>query len=158
MPIDTSKVKERRKVEYASLQQVLADAERLCRGPIKPLGNWSAGQVFQHLAWVLDTSIDGTDARFPLLLRIMARLMKKKLLGGPMPPGFKLPSSAQKLVPGPTSTEVGLAALKAAIARQEREPARAPNAVFGKLTRDEWNQLHLKHAALHMSFLVPSEA
>jgi hypothetical protein len=156
MPVNTSKVNDRRKVEYTSLQQVLEDAERLSRGKIKPLGNWSAGQVFQHLAWSFNTSIDGTDAQFPWWLRTMARLMRKRLLAGPMPPGFKLPASAQKVVPGPTSTEVGLAALRAAIARQERESTRAPNPVFGKFTREEWDQLHLKHAALHMSFLVPS--
>jgi hypothetical protein len=156
MPIDTTKVKDRRKVEYSSLQQVLEDAQRLCQGNVKALGNWSPGQIFQHLAWSFDTSIDGNDAKFPWWLRMIAPLMKKKLLGSPMPPGFKLPESAQKLVPGPTSTEEGLAALRAAIARQERESSRAPNPVFGELTRNEWNQLHLKHAALHMSFLVPA--
>jgi hypothetical protein len=157
MPVVTSKVKDRRQVSYASLQEVLADAERLSRGNIKALGNWSAGQIFKHLAVGMNNSIDGSDAKFPLWLRIMARLMKKKLLSGPMPPGFKLPAgAAEKLVPGPTSTEEGLAALRSAIARQERESNRAPSPVFGELTRDEWNQIHLKHSALHMSFLVPS--
>ncbi len=86
----------------------------------------------------------------------MARMMKKRILRGPMSPGFKLPPAAAKnLVPGPTSTDEGLAALRAAIARQEREPNRAPSAFLGPLSHEEWNQLHLNHAALHMSFLVP---
>jgi len=156
MPVDTKKVKDRRKVKYASLQEVLADAERLSHGHIKALGNWSAGQVFRHLATSFNNSIDGFDAKSPWYFRVMARLMKRKLLAGTMPPGYQLPAGAREtLVPGPTSTEEGLAALRSAIARQEREPNRAPNPVFGDLTRDEWNQVHLMHSALHMSFLVP---
>ena len=78
------------------------------------------------------------------------------MLAGPMPPGFKLPDDAAKtLVPGPTSTEEGLAVPQAAITRLEQDPKRAPNPVFGPMTKEEWNQLHLNHAALHMSFLVP---
>jgi len=157
MPIDTKKVKDRRKVAYASLRDVLADAERLSQGQVKALGNWSPGQVFLHLANTLNSSIDGFDARAPWYFRTVARLMKKKLLAGQMPPGYQLPADAARtLVPGPTSPEEGLAALRTAIARQERESNRAKNPVFGELTRDEWDQLHLKHSALHMSFLVLS--
>jgi len=157
MPIDTRQVKDRRKVAYATLQEVLADAERLSQGQIKALGNWSPGQIFLHLAKAFNNSIDGSDARFPWYLCMMARLMKKKILTGAMPPGYQLPAEAGRaLEPGPTSTEKGLGALRNAIARQERESKRAKHPVFGELTRDEWNQVHLQHSALHMSFLVPS--
>jgi hypothetical protein len=156
MPIDTSKVQDRRKVAFTSLQDVLADAERMSTGKVKALGNWSPGQIFSHLATSLNNSIDGSNVTFPWFLRLMARLLKKRMLRGPMPSGFKLPApAASSLVPGPTSTEEGLAALRAAIVRQERESQRAPNPVLGVLTKEEWTQLHLAHAALHMSFLVP---
>jgi len=29
--------------------------------------------------------------------------------------------------------------------------------LFGKLSREEWNRFHLRHAELHMSFLVQAE-
>jgi hypothetical protein len=45
--------------------------------------------------------------------------------------------------------------LRAAIDRLNREPKRAPSPVFGKMTREEWDQLHLRHAELHLSFFVP---
>jgi hypothetical protein len=159
MSIDTSKVTGRRKVEYATLQNVLADAERLSAGDVKALGNWSPGQIFQHLATTMNASIDGMDFRAPWYFRLPARLMKKKMLRGPMPPGFQLPAAAARvLVPGPTTTEEGLAALRAAVARQQRESKRAPNPVLGVLTNAEWTRLHLIHAALHMSFLVPGSS
>jgi hypothetical protein len=156
MPTDTSKVQGRRKVQYATLRDVLADAERISKGPVEALGNWSPGQIFLHLARSLNTSIDGADSKPSWLFRLMGRMMKKRVLRGPMPPGFKLPpAAARRLVPGPTSTDEGLAALRAAIARQEREPTRAPSPFLGPLSNEEWTQLHLNHAALHMSFLVP---
>jgi len=156
MPVDTAKVSGRRKLDYMSLEEVLADADRLSSGPVQALGNWSAGQILRHLALVYNGSIDGLTMTVPWLLRLMAPFLKKKLLRGPMPAGIKLPSDAAKaLAPGPTSTEEGLAELHAAVARLERESHRAPHPVFGDLSKEEWNQVHLKHASLHMSFLVP---
>ena len=156
MPVSTAKVQGRRNLNYTSLQDVLADAERLSSGQVKTLGNWSPGQIYRHLAKAYNGSIDGLPGTFPWHIRTMARLFKKKLIAGGMPPGIKLPSDLAEIVmPEPTSTEEGLAELRAAIARLESEPHRGPNPIFGKLTNDEWNQLHLNHAKLHMSFLVP---
>jgi hypothetical protein len=155
MPIDTAKVTGRRQVAYKSLQEVLADAERLSAGKTRTLGNWSPGQIFVHLAKSFDGSIDGLNMKFPWYLRMMARLMKGKLLKGPMPPGFKLPEGARSVEPAPTSTEEGLAALRAAVARQEHETKRAPSPIFGPITPEEWAKIHLIHSNLHMSFLVP---
>jgi Protein of unknown function (DUF1569) len=156
MPVDTARVHGRRKLDYSSLEEVLADADRLSSAPVRALGNWSAGQIFRHLATVYSGSIDGITMTMPWILRMMARLFKKKLINGPMLPGFKLPAEAAKvLAPEPTSAEEGLAELHAAVSRLEREPHRAKHPVFGDLSREEWNQIHLKHASLHMSFLVP---
>src|SRR5580692_9822147 len=102
MAIDTGKVKDRRKVAYTSLQDVLADAERLSQGPTKTLGNWSPGQIFAHMAQAMNDSIDGSHVKVSWFIRLIVGLMRKKMLGGPMPPGFKLPADAEKvLVPGP---------------------------------------------------------
>jgi hypothetical protein len=159
MPVNTAKVEGRRKVNYASLEELLADADRLTSGPVKALGNWSPGQIFRHLAIAFNGSIDGFTMTFPWYLRLMARVFKKKLLAGPMPAGFKLPPDAAKtVVPGPTTSEEGLAELHAAVARLEREPHRAKSPVFGNISKEEWNQIHLKHASLHMSFLVPTSS
>jgi Protein of unknown function (DUF1569) len=156
MPVDTAKVDGRRKINYASLEELLADAARLSSGPVAVLGNWSPGQVFKHLALAYNGSIDGLSFTLPWPVRMMARIFKNKLLSGPMPAGFKLPSDGAKaLSPAPMSTEDGLADLRAAIERLQRESHRAKHPVFGELTKEQWDKLHLKHASLHMSFLVP---
>jgi Protein of unknown function (DUF1569) len=156
MPVNTARVEGRRKLDYASMAELLADADRLSSGPVKVLGNWSAGQIFRHLAFTMNASIDGFTVKFPWYLRVMAWVFRKRLINSPMPPGFNLPSEGGKaLMPPPTSTEAGLADLRAAIVRLEQEPGRAWHPMFGQLDKDQWNKIHLHHACLHMSFIVP---
>ena len=158
MSVNTAKVDARRKLNYQSFDELLADADRLSSGNLKTLGNWSPGQIFQHLANAFNGSIDGFPDCFPWFIRTMGRIFKKKLIGGPMPAGFNMPDKlAKAMMPEPTSTEVGLANLHAAVSRLMQEPRRAAHPVFGEVTNAEWNSMHLKHASLHMSFLTTDE-
>jgi hypothetical protein len=155
MSVNTAKVTGRRKLDYKSFDEFLADVDRLSAGSPKTQGNWSAGQVFQHLANAFNGSIDGFPQAFPWFMRAIARMFKKKLIGGAMPAGIKMPAKlASAVMPEPTSTETGLANLHAAVSRLKQEAHRAAHPVFGKITNDEWNTVHLKHASLHMSFLT----
>lgn len=90
----------------------------------------------------------------PALVRwVMTLLMKKKFLTKAIPAGF---SSGATFVPDETSVEDGLAALERSIARQKEESTRVMHPGFGNITREEWNDFHLRHAELHMSFFVPA--
>jgi hypothetical protein len=156
MAVDTARVHGRRKLDYASFEELLDDADRLSSCPVKALGNWSAGQVFRHLAIAFNGSIDGFTMTFPWYLRFVAGIFKNKLMNNPMPAGFKLPpDGATAMLPAPASIEEGLAELRAAVGRLEREPHRARHPMFGEISKDQWNKIHLKHASLHMSFLIP---
>jgi Protein of unknown function (DUF1569) len=155
MSVNTAKVVARRKLDYKSFDELLADADRLSTDNVKTLGNWSAGQIFQHLAHAYNGSIDGLPGGFPWFIRTAARIFKKKLIGGAMPAGIKMPATLAKAVmPEPTSTQVGLANLHAAVSRLKQEPRRATHPVFGEITKEEWDTIHLNHANLHMSFLT----
>ncbi len=156
MPVQTAKVEGRRKLAYKSFDELLADADRLSAGPVKTLGNWSPGQIFRHLSIAYNGSIDGFKATFPWIMRFVAGMFKNKLINGAMPPGLKVPASlAREVMPEATSTEDGLAQLHAAVERLKREPKRAKHPVFGNMSKEEWDKIHLNHANLHMSFLVP---
>jgi hypothetical protein len=156
MSVNTAKVQGRRKLAYASLEEVVADADRLGSGPVQSLGNWSPGQVFRHLAIAYNGSIDGFTMTFPWPIRLIAMLFKKKLIAGSMPAGFKLPAAAAKVMtPAPISTEEGLADLRAAVERLRRETHRARHPMFGAISKEEWDRIHCNHASLHMSFLIP---
>ncbi len=156
-PVNTGKVAGRRELHFHNFREVLADAERLSQGNYTCLGNWSLGQVCKHLAEGIHMTIDGVSFKVPLIIRLIGPLfLKRRILSKGMSPGIKLPPSAAKqLIPAETSTEEGLKALRFAIERLESEEKRAPSPFLGKLTREESDQVQLRHAELHLSFVVP---
>jgi len=157
MTINTAKVLNRRQLHFASPQDILDDAERLDPAATKALGNWSGGQIFSHVAIVMNDSIDGTALRFSWVLRMLGRLLKKRILSKGMSPGFQLkgPAVAILVPPAATSWETGLKNLRQAIIRLQTENKREPSPFLGPMSREEWDQLHCRHAELHFSFLSP---
>ncbi len=159
MTVQTKSVKGRRTVSYQSYDDLLADAEEMAHGVVQTLGNWSLGQIFQHIATGLETSIDGSPLKFPFPIRLAAPFLKKRFLTKTLSPGFQLPASARKaLVPDATvSTADGLDALRLAVSRCESENERALHPLLGRLSKKEWDQFNFRHAEMHMSFVVPAE-
>jgi hypothetical protein len=159
--VNTGHVTGRRRLRFSSPADILAEAERIAGSrEVRTLGNWTPGQIFRHLAVVMNKSIDSFDNKGPLLVRLFLRVFvgKRKVLAGPMPAGFRLPEKgAAELVPSATDVHEGLQDLRGAVRRLQAETKRAPNPFLGPLTVEEWNQLHCRHAEMHLSFLVPVE-
>ena len=161
MSVKTGSVKERRTVRYESLDELLAEAEALTGTNFKLSGNWTLGQILKHIALVLEASIDGGLAPVPVPIKIVAKLlMRNKFLNGSIPAGFKIPSSGRdKFEPSAdVTTEDALEHLRRGVERCKSEDKRAPHPVFGDLTPDEWNRFNLRHAELHLSFVIPDQA
>jgi hypothetical protein len=157
MTVNTRRVTDRRQVRYESFQELLADAECLAHSEVVTLGNWSLGQIFLHLARSMHASIDGLEGKVSWSSRLAARLLYgRRLLSGPIPAGLHLPREvAERLSPEPVNTEDGLAALREALDRLGFETERAAHPLFGEMSLDQWDNFHLRHAELHMSFVVP---
>jgi hypothetical protein len=93
------------------------------------LANLNTGQSLRHLALWMDASIDGTPMEPPpWLVRVLARMMKGKLLNEPVMPGFRLsPRGEAHFIPHPSTTPVeGLSALLHAIERLAGTAQRSP--------------------------------
>jgi hypothetical protein len=159
MTVQTHKVTDRRSLHFNNIDEIAADVEVLAGGNVKALGNWSPGQILEHLAKTMDGSMDGMGFHFNWLFRFTATfLFKNRFLTKPMPPGWTLKGDqAKALQPSETSWEEGLHHFRQSIARLQKEERRVPHPVLGNLTRDEWNQLHCRHSELHLSFLKPAE-
>lgn len=158
MNVETKSAQGRRAVHYESLDDLLDDAETLAGTEVQTLGNWSQGAIYGHVAAAMNASIDGFPGKVPWFVRVVAQLfMRKMLLEGPLKPGFKLPKDAEeKMWPKGMTADEGLAALREAVERQRTETHRVPHLALGAISNDEWTQAHLRHAELHMSFVVPS--
>src|SRR5262245_35613410 len=150
----------RREIHYASLDELQADAERLAGGNFQTLGNWSYPQILDHLARSMAASLDGFGFKAPWWARtLIAPLAKNSFLTKPMRAGFKLPARAASLCPpADLSLAAALDNLKKAIGRCRTETPQAEHPFLGKLASQEWNSLYLRHAELHMSFVVAGES
>ena len=156
MSVDTAKVQGRRELHFNSLDEILADVERLNQGKVRALGNWSPGQILKHLATPMNWCLDGAPVKAPFYIRIFGWFIKNRFPTQPMSAGFTLPKAmAEFLVPAATSWEDGLQMIRAAIGRMKTETTRFPSPFLGELTRDQWDQLHCRHCELHLSFLIP---
>ncbi|MBC8355020.1 MAG: DUF1569 domain-containing protein [Planctomycetes bacterium] len=160
MAIDTKKVEGRRELQFQSLDDVLADLDQLASGEVKTLGNWSLGQICGHLAAGMSSALDGSSFNPPFIFRLIGPFMKKKFLTGKMPTGFKIPKAAegQFLPSNDVETEAAVGELRSAIERlkaaSDADLVRHP--MFGEMTKHEAEQFHLRHAEMHLSFVVPA--
>jgi len=151
---------QRRSIEFATLDEVRADIEALAAGSSVTVGKWSFAQILDHLASSLNASIDGFPFKASFFVRwFVAPLIKNSILTKKMKPGFKLPRKFSSYLPTEECTmDEALPEVLAAITRFDTETPVADHPFFGKMASEEWMNLHVRHAELHMSFVVPTAA
>jgi hypothetical protein len=145
----------RRRVRYSSLDEVVADAQRAVGAKAATTGNWSLGQILEHLATAQDKMIDGFGFSTPWPVRTLGRLFfKKRVLTKGLTPGFRLnPKAAAVLVPGETDAAAALEHFRRSTERLKTEQQRSAHPFLGPMTVEECDQMCLRHAELHMSFV-----
>src|SRR5208337_1578104 len=110
MSVDTKAVQGRRELNFGSLDEVVADAEQLVASPnTRVLGNWPLSQLLSHLTTAINGSIDGIPVKAPWFIRLVARLMKGRILRNKLSPGLRLPKAAEAVFyPAVSSPQVAL--------------------------------------------------
>ena len=59
MAVNTAEVVGRRTLHFSDFSQLLADAEFVATHPCRTIGNWSVGQILDHLAVGANCPFDG---------------------------------------------------------------------------------------------------
>src|SRR5437763_3211201 len=94
-PVDTAKVAGRRTLRFDSIDQAMAEVDRLAEaeraGRLRRLGNWTLGQTLGHLATWTEYAFTGTPLKPPFFIRWIIRLRKRSFLHGPMRTGVRIP-------------------------------------------------------------------
>ena len=150
---------ERRQLRFDRYEDVLQEAERLAAAGYDRVGNWGLGQACEHLATVMGMSLDGFPGRMPWPVRLAARwLVMKRLLRHEVfrrrvpAPSFLRPKDS-------LDDRAALERLRAAVTRlQAHQGEMKPSPIFGRLTPEEWREIHLWHCEHHFSFLLPKAA
>jgi hypothetical protein len=149
----------RRRLDFKSFQDALADIDHLRAAGYDRSGNWDLSQILDHVGEGMRTAMRGNEHQGPWIIRklIGPILLKRVLRQRRMKAGIKVPDW---WLPGPTHDE-------SAAVTQFRDEVSAfqamtttpfPHPFLGKLTREQWNDLVLIHAAHHLGFLVPRAA
>jgi hypothetical protein len=156
------KAVERRSLRFASLDEAVADVDRLLAAEVamklRHTGNWELGQALGHVATWAEFPFVGypPEVRAPLPVRMILRTMRGTILNKGMMTGVKIGK-----IPGGTlglekiDCGTGADRFRAAFGRLKSQCPTTVNPVFGLLTHDQWIQLNLRHAELHLSFQIP---
>lgn len=157
MNVKTNRIGGRRLLHFDSYGDMLLDAELLAISEAALLGNWTLGQILDHLAISMHASIDGFAIDVPWWRQMLVRARyRRQLLSGPMPAGLRLPAEmADLLLPEAVTAEEGLTSLREAVERLSFETERSRHPLLGEMSLDEWDNFHLRHAELHLSFAQP---
>lgn len=150
---------QRRDLSFQSLEDSIAECERLLRSGYDRKGKWSLGQICCHLRLAQDASMDGYPrwmSLFAPIRPVFRRLLLPRLLRGDSPTGIR---TARHFVP-PESLEDAAEVMAFAASvkryRQHQAPLHA-HPGFGKFDHQGFEKLHTVHAAHHLGFLIPRE-
>jgi hypothetical protein len=146
----------RRTLRFHDFDAVLADATALLGSGYHRVGKWGLGEMAEHLARVMELSLDGFPSLFPWPMRLAARwfALGSMLRHRPFRMTFAAPPYLQ---PAPGSDDrAGFERLRAAIERVRTHAGPfKPSPVFGELPPEQWREVHLWHCEHHLSFLHP---
>jgi hypothetical protein len=153
MPTTEAKIA-RRPLNFARLDEVMADVDRLLEGH-ETVGKWSLGQVCHHLAETIRCSVEGFPTHMPWPIRraIGPWIYRKIDRDGRMPAGIKAPAYLQPS-PGLDARD-GAESLREAIRLYQANGPIAEHPIFGPFTPSQWERIHCIHCAHHLSFARP---
>jgi hypothetical protein len=161
VPLDTGKIVERRILRFESIDQAIAEVDRLARaerdGRLQRLGNWTLGQALGHLAAWVEFAYTGAPLKVPFFIRWIMWLRKRQFLYGPMRSGAKIPGvEGGTLATDPVTLEEGLLRFRRVMEQLKTQAPTARNVLVGRLRHEEWIALTLRHSELHLGFFIPA--
>ena len=155
---------DRRDLHFQTLAEAVDDVRRLSTVDLRTTGNRSPTSLVEHLAHAITIYVDGIDPGIiPLPVRVLAMpirsLLRKRFCFGPMPAGAKNPRKIESaFYPDRLNTfDQAAEAFGDAVARLEATETMPHHPVLGTMTKHEVEQLHCRHAELHLSFIHPTD-
>jgi hypothetical protein len=146
----------RRHLDFQIWPDLLADIDHLRQAHYDRVGNWDLSQTLEHVGSGIRVALHGTDHQGPWIVRkflgpmILKRIVRQRR----MKAGIKVP---QWWLPGPSHDEsAAVNQFRSEVtAFQQLSTQPLPHPFFGPLTKKQWEDLVLIHAAHHLGFLIP---
>lgn len=145
-------------LRFETFEQALEEARHLAGTQVTTSGNYSYGQILEHLARTLDAVTGvGKPLPVPWYAKLLGRLLRNSAIRGPARPGFKLPQRAQDYLwpTQPVSVDEAMEHLEKAAAAFLSIQQFPPHPLFGLMECSEHHQLQCRHFELHLGFVHP---
>ena len=143
---------ERRLLDFASLDEIMPDVERLVGGHVTG-GQWTPAQILYHLA----TSIRLTSLGRPGSASegVSDEFRRRFFESRRFPEGMEAPHR-RLIPPDDADVRVETEALRDAIGLFARATGPFPaHPLLGPLSKEEWTEFHCIHCAHHLRFVSP---
>src|SRR5262245_4304541 len=120
--VDTGKVTTRRILHFESIDQMMAEVDRLVAaeraGQLNHVGNWTLGQILGHLAVWSEFAYTEMPLNPPFFVKWILWFSKNSFLYKPMRAGVKIPHCpGGTLGTAPMTVDEGLARLQKVVER-----------------------------------------
>ena len=152
--------KQRRNLQLESVDDVIEDVNKIAEadanGSLSVTGQWSAGEILSHLSAWIEYAYNGypIDAP-PWLVQKVLKFHLRSILKNGMKPGVDIPGVEGGTV-GQEKIDCDVACQRYLVALNRlasSEETKYPSPAFGKLDKDKFVKLNLRHAELHLSFI-----
>lgn len=148
----------RRRLDFRSWDDLLADADRLADHGYDRAGKWSLAQVLDHVGAGLRVALTGPTRRMPWVMRMSARSFALPIMRSCrwIPAGIPAPAWWQPQVPADADDAAAVARFRDEVkAFLAHEGPYHPHPAFDRIDRESYEDLMLIHASHHLGFLVP---
>lgn len=145
----------RERLSFGSMEEAVGYARGLLASGYERRGAWSLGQICKHLAGTMEMSRRGfPPLKVPLPVRLARPMTRWWVLKYGMPRGA--PTLPLLVFGDHLKDAEGVEALAEETriyAAHDGPLAFSP--LLGRLTREQWDRVHIGHAAHHLRFLEP---
>jgi hypothetical protein len=146
----------RRPLKFKTVAELDADLAQLRSGKYTKVGNWTLPQACRHLALTMEGSLTPAESDTPTAEESAMKQKFFAMVLGPQGMPENLPIGNPALIPGEDCTEAEIDRLKAAFEKLSNLPHKQVKVGrCGPVPVAEIKDLHLVHAAHHLSFLIP---
>jgi hypothetical protein len=159
--VETRNAPDYRTIRFDSIDECVAEIRRIVsaeqEGSLRTIGNWTPGQILAHVAAWIEYGYEGFPiAPPPFFVRWILRLRLRKMLRDGMPRGVRIPGVSEGTVGmDPMATSDAAERLLRAMERlNSGEEAKFHSPAFGAMSHEDRIKLNLRHAELHLGFLV----
>lgn len=143
---------ERRMLDFASMDQIMPDVERLLKGYCT-VGCWTLAQILYHLATSIRLTSLGRAGSSPA--EGSEEFRRRFFRSRRFPEGLEAPHP-RLFPPAEADVQVQTEALREAIERFASAAGPFPgHPLLGRLDKGEWSQFHCIHCAHHLGFAIP---